>query len=102
MSVFYQTEKVDPAIEPQLVVQALRINTMSKLTFADSIRFDGLVRDVFPGVQFKDIDYPTLEQAFREVCKENNLITNDTQVIHLHHILIHEEPLIANTIHTSL
>ena len=42
-------EKVDQNTEAKLVVQALRINTMSKLTFSDSMRFDALLRDVFPG-----------------------------------------------------
>ena len=36
-----------------MVVQALRVNTLSKLTFADSKRFDALVRDVFPNVPFE-------------------------------------------------
>ena len=35
-------EKVDQNTEAKLVVQALRINTMSKLTFSDSMRFDAL------------------------------------------------------------
>ncbi|XP_055895255.1 cytoplasmic dynein 2 heavy chain 1-like isoform X1 [Biomphalaria glabrata] len=72
--------KVDANLEAKLVVQALRINTLSKLTFADSSRFDALVRDVFPGVEFKDIEYETLGAAFKEVCAENNLIVNDNQV----------------------
>ncbi|XP_056138994.1 cytoplasmic dynein 2 heavy chain 1 [Lampris incognitus] len=56
--------------ESGLVVQALRLNTMSKLTFADSSRFDALVRDVFSGVNFTDIEDQilthALEQAYRE------------------------------------
>ena len=59
--------------EAKLVVQSLRINTLSKLTFSDSARFDGLLRDVFPGVEFKDIEYETLAEAIRVVCKESNL-----------------------------
>ena len=45
-------EKVDQNTEAKLVVQALRINTMSKLTFSDSMRFDALLRDVFPGAYY--------------------------------------------------
>ena len=33
------TEKIDGGVEAKLVVQALRINTISKLTFSDSIRY---------------------------------------------------------------
>ena len=74
------TGKVDAKVEAKLVVQALRINTLSKLTFADSKRFDALVCDVFPGVEFKDIEYESLAQAIREVCKETNLHVNEGQI----------------------
>ncbi|XP_035389840.1 cytoplasmic dynein 2 heavy chain 1 isoform X3 [Electrophorus electricus] len=60
--------------ESGLVVQALRLNTMSKLTFADSARFDALVRDVFPGVDFRDVEYEALSTAllaaYEEACLE--------------------------------
>ncbi|XP_041920571.1 cytoplasmic dynein 2 heavy chain 1 [Alosa sapidissima] len=59
--------------ESHLVVQALRLNTMSKLTFADSSRFDALVRDVFPGVDFKDVEYETLSAALEAVYEEARL-----------------------------
>jgi dynein heavy chain 2 len=72
--------KVDSLGEAAIVVQALRINTLSKLTFSDSVRFDALVKDVFPGVALKDIEYETLRQAIREVCKETNLVINENQV----------------------
>ena len=72
--------KVDGKVEAKLVVQALRINTLSKLTFADSARFDALVRDVFPGVEFKDIEYEQLAEAIRDVCKETNLMVNEGQI----------------------
>lgn len=48
-----QAGTVTPALEQELCVQALRVNTLSKLTFADSKQFDSLLRDVFPGVEFK-------------------------------------------------
>ncbi|KAJ8297986.1 LOW QUALITY PROTEIN: hypothetical protein KUTeg_024517 [Tegillarca granosa] len=73
--------KVEAAIEAKLVVQALRINTLSKLTFSDSARFDALVKDVFPGIEFKDIEYETLAQAIRDVCGENNLKVNEIQLL---------------------
>ncbi|XP_052794024.1 cytoplasmic dynein 2 heavy chain 1-like isoform X3 [Mya arenaria] len=72
--------KIDAGLEAKLVVQALRINTISKLTFSDSIRFDALVRDVFPGIEFKDIEYETLAEAIRNVCKETNLVINELQI----------------------
>ncbi len=58
----------------------MRLNTLSKLTFADSKRFDSLVQDVFTGVPFKDLEYMELESALREACQEANLMVIETQV----------------------
>ncbi|XP_071483964.1 LOW QUALITY PROTEIN: cytoplasmic dynein 2 heavy chain 1-like [Diadema antillarum] len=66
--------------EPKLVVQALRVNTLSKLTFSDSSRFDALVRDVFPGIELKDIEYLKLADAIRQHCKDHGLVVMETQV----------------------
>ena len=71
-------------------MQALRLNTLSKLTFADSKRFDSLVKDVFPGVPFRDVEYVELEAALREACVEQNLVVIDAQVRHL---LVYNVPL---------
>ena len=81
----YIAEKID---EARLVVQALRVNTLSKLTFSDSARFDNLVKDVFPGIDMKDIEYQNLAQAIRDVCTTSNLIPMETQVS-LHHCSLH-------------
>lgn len=62
------------------MVQALRLNTMSKLTFADSSRFDALVKDVFPGVHFTDVDDQILMHALEEVYKEARLELIPSQV----------------------
>ncbi|XP_055023019.1 cytoplasmic dynein 2 heavy chain 1 [Boleophthalmus pectinirostris] len=59
--------------ESSLVVQALRLNTMSKLTFSDSSRFDALVRDVFSGVNFSDVEDQVLMHALEQVYKEARL-----------------------------
>ena len=62
------------------MVQALRLNTLSKLTFADSKRFDALVKDVFLGVPFREVEYKDLEAALREACLESNLVVIESQV----------------------
>uniref|UniRef100_A0A3Q3KJ04 Cytoplasmic dynein 2 heavy chain 1 n=1 Tax=Monopterus albus TaxID=43700 RepID=A0A3Q3KJ04_MONAL len=59
--------------ESSLVVQALRLNTMSKLTFADNSRFDALVRDVFSGVNFTEVEDQILMNALEQVYKEARL-----------------------------
>lgn len=66
--------------ESSLVVQALRLNTMSKLTFADSSRFDALVRDVFSGVNFTDVEDQILMHALEQVYKEAHLELIPSQV----------------------
>ncbi|XP_059389921.1 dynein cytoplasmic 2 heavy chain 1 isoform X2 [Carassius carassius] len=68
-----QRQNNNPMKESGIVVQALRLNTMSKLTFADSSRFDALVRDVFPGVDFKDVEYEMLRSALLAVYEEARL-----------------------------
>nr|XP_023648221.1 cytoplasmic dynein 2 heavy chain 1 isoform X1 [Paramormyrops kingsleyae]XP_023648222.1 cytoplasmic dynein 2 heavy chain 1 isoform X1 [Paramormyrops kingsleyae] len=66
--------------ESHVVVQALRLNTLSKLTFADSVRFDALVRDVFPGVDFRDVDHEALSAALQAVLEEARLEVIPSQV----------------------
>ncbi|TMS07235.1 Cytoplasmic dynein 2 heavy chain 1 [Larimichthys crocea] len=68
-----RSQEKDKIQESSLVVQALRLNTMSKLTFADSTRFDALVRDVFSGVNFTDVEDQILMHALEQVYKEARL-----------------------------
>lgn len=72
--------EINAKIEAQLVVQATRINTLSKLTFGDSKRFDALLKDIFPGVDLRDIEYEALRQALKEIFKDHHLIINEAQV----------------------
>lgn len=70
------------------MVQALRLNTMSKLTFADSSRFDALVKDVFTGVNFTDVEDQILIQALEQVYQEAQLELIPSQVcLHTQHVL---------------
>ena len=62
------------------MVQALRLNTLSKLTFADGKRFDNLVRDVFPGVSIQEVEQGQMDAALRESCKDLNLMVIESQV----------------------
>ncbi|XP_051782842.1 cytoplasmic dynein 2 heavy chain 1 isoform X2 [Erpetoichthys calabaricus] len=73
-------EKKEKANESNIVVQALRLNTMSKLTFADCSRFDALVRDVVPGVDFKDVQYEKLSTALQAVFEEAKLEVIPSQI----------------------
>ncbi|XP_076054654.1 dynein cytoplasmic heavy chain beethoven [Oratosquilla oratoria] len=66
-------------LEYEVVVQALRLNTLSKLTFADSSRFDNLVRDVFPEVNFRGVGYEDLGATLQETFTDLGLIPNERQ-----------------------
>nr|AAU93603.1 cytoplasmic dynein heavy chain 2.2 [Leishmania mexicana] len=57
------------SIEEELILQSLNINTISKLTFDDARVFQGLLRDIFPGVESRDITYKELEVAVASAVK---------------------------------
>ncbi|KAF0306076.1 Cytoplasmic dynein 2 heavy chain 1 [Amphibalanus amphitrite] len=61
--------QVDEKTEAKLIVQAARFNTMSKLTFADTNRFDSLINDVFIDVKVDDVSYEELVNAIKETLK---------------------------------
>jgi dynein heavy chain 2 len=52
---------ITQANESSLLIGALKINTLSKLTYADSVRFNGLIQDVFPASVTDEIDYGVLQ-----------------------------------------
>ena len=66
--------------EADIVVRALRLNTLSKLTFGDSIRFDTLVKDVFPNVTFSNEGYEELKVELRKSFTTLGYIINENQV----------------------
>lgn len=65
--VFEEKDNVNEAIESEILIKALRINTISKLTFTDMLKFNVLVEDVFPGVSIKDIIYDKITAAVKQV-----------------------------------
>lgn len=66
--------------EALILIKAIRINTMSKLTFGDSKKFEFLLNDVFPGIKVEDIVYEDLEKAINETLLERNLESNPKQL----------------------
>jgi dynein heavy chain 2 len=65
-----QGTKVDATIEYEILIKAVRVNTLSKLTYADTVKFLALIGDVFPGVKSADITGGELEEAIKHVMKE--------------------------------
>ncbi|KAI8824969.1 dynein heavy chain and region D6 of dynein motor-domain-containing protein [Fimicolochytrium jonesii] len=70
---------IDPERERCVVVKALRVNTLSKLTFADSLRFEGVMSDIFPDVNIEEVDYRDLAVAVKAAYAELNLIYIESQ-----------------------
>lgn len=58
---------LSPEEEREVLIKAIRVNTLSKLTYEDSQRFLGLMADVFPGARSEDMRSAQLEAAIREV-----------------------------------
>ncbi|TPX70937.1 hypothetical protein SpCBS45565_g01524 [Spizellomyces sp. 'palustris'] len=71
---------VDSKREAAIIVKALRVNTLSKLTFADGQRFDALMNDIFPDVSPEDVTYEELAKAVKETYDELNLVYIESQV----------------------
>lgn len=53
----FEEGSVSEAGESEILIKAVRINTISKLTFNDMLKFNVLVQDVFPGTSIQDILY---------------------------------------------
>jgi dynein heavy chain 2 len=75
-----QLASIDAGRETEIIVKAARFNTMSKLTFADSKRFDALLKDIFPNVKITEFEYDELKKALGQVFHENKLIFNKIQL----------------------
>jgi dynein heavy chain 2 len=61
---------VESQLEYEILIKAIRVNTLSKLTYADTMKFLSLINDVFPGIKSDDISGGELEQAIKEVMRE--------------------------------
>ncbi|KAJ1472381.1 hydrolytic ATP binding site of dynein motor region D1-domain-containing protein, partial [Baffinella frigidus] len=65
--------------EMELVIKAVRLNTLAKLTFQDTHRFEALIKDIFPGTEVKDAVYADLEAAIRASLVDLKLDPLDSQ-----------------------
>jgi dynein heavy chain 2 len=62
-----QGTNVTKELEYEILIKAVRVNTLSKLTFGDTSKFLALIGDVFPNVKSDDITGGELEAAIKEV-----------------------------------
>ncbi|KAL9646809.1 hypothetical protein ABK040_013671 [Willaertia magna] len=72
--------KISKELEAQIVIKAMRANTLSKLTHKDAILFNGIIKDVFPNIESPDISYFELEKAIKDVMNEMGLIPISNQI----------------------
>ncbi|KAK8882498.1 Cytoplasmic dynein 2 heavy chain 1 [Tritrichomonas musculus] len=66
--------------EASLIVKALRLSTLSKLTFSDRAAFEQIIADVFPGIKNEKVELFELRTAVSEVVKEMGLVELPHQV----------------------
>lgn len=71
---------VDTTVEISLVVNVLRANTLSKLTFADSRKFENILQQVFQEAEIQDIVDEALVKALEDSFGELGLMPNKRQV----------------------
>ncbi|KAK6637824.1 hypothetical protein RUM44_008246 [Polyplax serrata] len=66
--------------EMEVAVEAVRLNTLSKLTFKDSVLFDKIVEDVFVGVKFIGSDFDEITAALKSSYEDLGLQYNEIQI----------------------
>jgi len=67
--------------EAQLLIKAIRVNTMSKLLFLDTKRFEGLLKDIFVGILVEDVPYKELTMQIKFTISEMNLTDQEKQIV---------------------
>ena len=73
-------KEASPSDEAVLLIKAIRINTLSKLTYGDMKKFIALINDIFPGIDSSDIVYEALTKSIKEVLAEMKLDAIQQQI----------------------
>uniref|UniRef100_A0AC35UGK5 Cytoplasmic dynein 2 heavy chain 1 n=1 Tax=Rhabditophanes sp. KR3021 TaxID=114890 RepID=A0AC35UGK5_9BILA len=66
--------------EAKVVVQALCLNTLSKLTYLDAIKFQALLGDIFHDVPTKSAEFPYLLESLKKVSDEKGIALSPNQI----------------------
>lgn len=66
--------------ELSLVLKVLRMDTLSKLTFNDSLKFESLAKNIFQDVQLQNLGNEVLVKALEESYSELKLEKNQRQI----------------------
>ncbi|KAL3266579.1 hypothetical protein HHI36_010743 [Cryptolaemus montrouzieri] len=71
---------LDSSTEMSIVMNVLRSDTMCKLTFSDSIKFNNIVKQIFKDVEPQNIQNEKLIKAIEDSFEELGLIANKKQL----------------------
>lgn len=69
----------DGSGEREILIKAVRVNTLSKLTYGDTRQFLALIGDVFPGAESSDI--PGVRKARRGVLVTSTLSMDSSRLL---------------------
>lgn len=72
--------KITMKTEFNLVISCIKMDTLSKLTYADSIKFDGILQDVFPNAEAEQNLDDDIIKKIEESFVEMGLSVNQRQV----------------------
>lgn len=64
-----------------MVTSCIKIDTLSKLTYTDGVKFDGILKDVFPEAEIEENIERDLIKKIEETFVEMGLPINQRQVI---------------------
>lgn len=70
----------DVSKETDIVLQVLRNDTLPKLSYIDSLKFNAILQDVFGRANVQNIDVDPITRHIEESFEELGLMINDRQV----------------------
>ena len=76
-----KNEALDESTDAEILIKAIRVNTMSKLLFIDTKRFEGLLKDIFVGITFNDGGYQELTMNIKFTISEMKLVEIEKQIL---------------------
>uniref|UniRef100_A0A0N5CE75 Cytoplasmic dynein 2 heavy chain 1 n=1 Tax=Strongyloides papillosus TaxID=174720 RepID=A0A0N5CE75_STREA len=66
--------------EVNVVIEALSLNTMSKLTYSDSIRFEALIKDVFQNAEKRSPQFTHLIEPLKKAAENKGIKLSSNQI----------------------
>ncbi|KAK5644080.1 hypothetical protein RI129_007925 [Pyrocoelia pectoralis] len=79
-SYFKTSSSITLETELELAIKSLRVDVLSKLTYADRIKFENLINDIFPGTSAENFTDDVLTAALEKSYTDLNLEINSRQI----------------------